>query len=70
MGRSISHIATSVDLCATLIPVSNDMLQQAILSVIGVPGALLAGYMVEVPVLGRRGTLAISTRELRDQHQY
>jgi hypothetical protein len=36
--------------------------QQAILSVIGVPGALLAGYMVELPVLGRRGTLAISTR--------
>ncbi|KAF8903668.1 major facilitator superfamily domain-containing protein [Gymnopilus junonius] len=34
---------------------------QVILSVIGVPGALLAGYMVELPVLGRRGTLAIST---------
>ncbi|KAF7972298.1 hypothetical protein HWV62_18466 [Athelia sp. TMB] len=34
---------------------------QVILSVIGVPGALLAGWMVELPVLGRRGTLAIST---------
>ncbi|KAF5348501.1 hypothetical protein D9756_009643 [Leucocoprinus leucothites] len=34
---------------------------QAILSVIGVPGALIAGYLVEVPFLGRRGTLAIST---------
>jgi len=34
---------------------------QVILSVIGVPGALLAGYMVELPLLGRRGTLAIST---------
>ncbi|KAI0769081.1 sugar transporter [Trametes elegans] len=34
---------------------------QVILSVIGVPGALLAGYMVEVPYLGRKGTLAIST---------
>ncbi|KAG5335979.1 hypothetical protein C0989_012432 [Termitomyces sp. Mn162] len=34
---------------------------QVILSVIGVPGALLAGYMVEMPILGRRGTLAIST---------
>ncbi|GLB38811.1 putative sugar (and other) transporter [Lyophyllum shimeji] len=34
---------------------------QVILSVIGVPGALLAGYMVELPILGRRGTLAIST---------
>ncbi|KAJ2932943.1 hypothetical protein H1R20_g4158, partial [Candolleomyces eurysporus] len=34
---------------------------QVILSVIGVPGALLAGYMVELPILGRRGTLSIST---------
>lgn len=34
---------------------------QVILSVIGVPGALLAGWMVELPYLGRRGTLAIST---------
>ncbi|KAG6835635.1 hypothetical protein H0H93_016327 [Arthromyces matolae] len=34
---------------------------QVILSVIGVPGALLAGYMVELPILGRRGTLALST---------
>ena len=28
---------------------------------IGIPGAFLAGWMVELPVLGRRGTLAIST---------
>ncbi|KIJ51587.1 hypothetical protein M422DRAFT_65129 [Sphaerobolus stellatus SS14] len=34
---------------------------QVILSVIGVPGAILAGWMVEIPLLGRRGTLAIST---------
>ncbi|KAG7443370.1 MFS general substrate transporter [Guyanagaster necrorhizus] len=34
---------------------------QTILSVIGVPGALLAGYLVDLPFLGRRGTLAIST---------
>ncbi|KAH9924317.1 MFS general substrate transporter [Epithele typhae] len=34
---------------------------QVILSVIGVPGALLAGYMVELPRVGRKGTLAIST---------
>lgn len=34
---------------------------QVILSVIGLPGALLTGYMVELPVLGRRGTLSIST---------
>ncbi|OBZ68823.1 putative MFS-type transporter PB1E7.08c [Grifola frondosa] len=32
-----------------------------ILSVIGVPGALLAGWLVELPYLGRKGTLAIST---------
>jgi MFS family permease len=36
-------------------------LQQVILSVIGVPGALLAGWMVEIPFLGRRGSLVIST---------
>ncbi|TFK89694.1 MFS general substrate transporter [Polyporus arcularius HHB13444] len=34
---------------------------QVIVSVIGVPGALLAGWMVELPYLGRKGTLAIST---------
>lgn len=31
-----------------------------ILSVIGVPGALIAGIMVRVPLLGGRGTLSIS----------
>ncbi|KAF9225681.1 MFS general substrate transporter [Gyrodon lividus] len=34
---------------------------QVILSVIGVPGALIAGYCVELPFLGRRGTLSIFT---------
>ncbi|KAI0786187.1 MFS general substrate transporter [Abortiporus biennis] len=34
---------------------------QVILSVIGVPGALLAGWLVEIPLLGRKGTLAIFT---------
>jgi len=34
---------------------------QVILSVIGVPGALLAGWMVQLSYLGRKGTLAIST---------
>ncbi|EMD40181.1 major facilitator superfamily [Gelatoporia subvermispora B] len=34
---------------------------QVILSVIGIPGALLAGWMVELPYLGRRGTLAMFT---------
>jgi len=40
--------------------VGDDYRNQIILSVIGIPGALLAGYMVELPVLGRRGTLSIS----------
>ncbi|KAH9057479.1 MFS general substrate transporter [Lactarius vividus] len=34
---------------------------QVILSVVGVPGVLLAGWTVELPFLGRRGSLAIST---------
>ncbi|KAG9309579.1 major facilitator superfamily domain-containing protein [Chiua virens] len=34
---------------------------EIILSVIGAPGALLAGYCVELPSLGRRGTLSIFT---------
>ncbi|KAF8870172.1 MFS general substrate transporter [Infundibulicybe gibba] len=34
---------------------------QVILSVIGVPAALVAGWAVEIPGLGRRGTLAISS---------
>ena len=43
-------------------------MQQVILSVIGVPGALLAGWMVEIPVLGRKGTLAISTSSCLSPH--
>ncbi|KAK0200493.1 major facilitator superfamily domain-containing protein [Desarmillaria ectypa] len=34
---------------------------QFILSVIGIPGAFLAGWAVELPCIGRRGTLAISS---------
>ncbi|KAI0076714.1 MFS general substrate transporter [Panus rudis PR-1116 ss-1] len=34
---------------------------QVILSVIGVPGALISGWLVELPRLGRKGTLAFST---------
>ncbi|KAI0691072.1 MFS general substrate transporter [Cytidiella melzeri] len=33
---------------------------QVILSVLGIPGAFLAGWAVEQPYIGRRGTLAIS----------
>lgn len=36
---------------------------QFILSVIGIPGAFLAGWAVELPYIGRRGTLAISSGE-------
>ena len=31
------------------------------MAVCGIPGSLLAGYMVEITLLGRRGTLSIST---------
>ncbi|KAG9309970.1 MFS general substrate transporter [Chiua virens] len=41
--------------------VSNIYRDEIILSVIGAPGALLAGYCVELPSLGRRGTLCIFT---------
>ncbi|KJA13429.1 hypothetical protein HYPSUDRAFT_195756 [Hypholoma sublateritium FD-334 SS-4] len=34
---------------------------QVIISVIGIPGAIIGGYMVEVPALGRRGTLSLFT---------
>ncbi|KAI0754771.1 sugar transporter [Daedaleopsis nitida] len=34
---------------------------QVILSIMGIPGALLAGWMVERRYLGRKGTLAVST---------
>ncbi|KAG1796976.1 major facilitator superfamily domain-containing protein [Suillus plorans] len=34
---------------------------QVILSVIGVPAALLAGWAVELPYIGRKGTLAIAS---------
>ncbi|KAA1466887.1 MFS general substrate transporter [Dentipellis sp. KUC8613] len=33
---------------------------QVILSITGIPGAFLAGWAVELPYIGRRGTLAIS----------
>ncbi|KAJ2924371.1 hypothetical protein H1R20_g12727, partial [Candolleomyces eurysporus] len=34
---------------------------QVIIYLLGIPGALLAGYTVEMPLLGRRGTLAIAS---------
>ncbi|KAF9020592.1 hypothetical protein BDZ89DRAFT_1072106, partial [Hymenopellis radicata] len=41
--------------------ISATVRNQIILSVIGVPVALIAGYLVELPILGRRGTLSILT---------
>ncbi|KAF9064870.1 major facilitator superfamily domain-containing protein [Rhodocollybia butyracea] len=38
-----------------------------ILSVIGVPGAFLAGWAVELPYIGRKGTLALSSGEQGSQ---
>jgi hypothetical protein len=38
-------------------------LQQVILCVIGIPGAFLAGWAVEIPSIGRKGTLALSSGE-------
>lgn len=35
-------------------------LQQVILSALGVPSALLAGWAVERPYIGRKGTLALA----------
>jgi len=32
-----------------------------IIAVLGIPGALLGGLLVEVPMFGRKGTLAVST---------
>lgn len=32
-----------------------------IIAVSGLPGAVLGGYLVEIPTLGRKGTLAVST---------
>ena len=52
-----------------LISVRTDLLlshthpQQVILGVIGVPGAFLAGWAVEQPYIGRKGTLALSAGE-------
>lgn len=39
-------------------------LQQAIISLPGIPATVLAGFLVELPIFGRRGTLSVSTREL------
>ena len=40
---------------------SSSNFQQVIISILGVPGCLLAGWAVELPNFGRRGTLAISS---------
>ncbi|KAM5543414.1 hypothetical protein V8D89_002665 [Ganoderma adspersum] len=42
-------------------PLSVTYRNQVILSTMGIPGSLLAGWMVEQPIFGRKGTLAMST---------
>lgn len=44
-------------------PLAPTPIQQVVLGVIGVPGAFLAGWAVEQPYIGRKGTLAISAGE-------
>lgn len=39
-------------------------MQTLILAVVGIPAALAATWAVEVPYIGRRGTLAISSGKL------
>ncbi|KIK13711.1 hypothetical protein PISMIDRAFT_379031 [Pisolithus microcarpus 441] len=36
---------------------------QVILSIVGIPAALFAGWAVEVPYVGRKGTLAVAAGE-------
>lgn len=48
---------SSFSRCLSLLTLSS---QQVILSVLGIPGAFLAGWAVEQRYIGRRGTLAIS----------
>lgn len=65
MARLTSHIATyarKVSLKGlALYSHRRSYEQQVILSVVGVPGALIAGWMVDLPYLGRKGTLATSS---------
>lgn len=48
-----------------LFPVTNQPAhwQQVIISAIGIPSAFIAGYTIELPFFGRRGTLAASACE-------
>jgi hypothetical protein len=43
------------------IPTSLTYRNSLIIAVVGVPGALLGGFLVELPNFGRKGTLALST---------
>jgi ABC-type microcin C transport system permease subunit YejB len=43
------------------IPPSLTYRNSLIIAVVGVPGALLGGFLVELPNFGRKGTLAAST---------
>lgn len=52
---------TQIDPDAPPSPTSVVYRNYAILSVVGVPGSILACYTVDIPYIGRKGTIAIST---------
>jgi hypothetical protein len=55
--RNVSNLS----LAASLVTYSPPPFQQVIVSVTGIPGALFAGWAVELRYLGRRGSLAVFT---------
>lgn len=59
----ITYRNVFLSIATSLVPAYMLYLQQFILSVIGVPATLLAGWAVERPYIGRKGTLAISAGE-------
>ena len=52
---------TNVDPDAPPTPTSTVYRNYAITSVIGVPGSIIACYTVDIPYIGRKGTMAVST---------
>lgn len=62
MALSIRRIGMYVTGChPRLLYLTRDIpLQTVIYSITGIPGAFLAGWLVDLPLLGRKGTLTIS----------
>ncbi len=57
----IAQYLTSVDPNATPTPTSIVYRNYAIISIVGVPGSILACYTVNIKYIGRKGTMAIAT---------